>query len=207
MAIDGYVLVQLNNMVQELGESRVLSILSTFSCPLNPDVERFLTQRSYAIEMARQGIAPTQLVFSSYQGKPVLVGYFTLTTKDFVIDRAHISRKLADRVRRFSSRRTDHTQKHFVINAPLIAQLGKNFTNKYNNLITGNELLKLAIEKVAMVQETIGGKIVYLECEDKQPLVNFYTQNGFFKFSDRPLDNDEKDTLKGERLLQMLKYI
>lgn len=58
-----------------------------------------------------------------------------------------------------------------------------------------------------MVQETIGGKIVYLECEDKQPLVNFYTQNGFFKFSDRPLDNDEKDTLKGERLLQMLKYI
>lgn len=56
----GYGLVNLKDMIQELGEGRTKEILSEFSCPLNKDVEFFLHCK--AIEFARQGIAQTQLV-------------------------------------------------------------------------------------------------------------------------------------------------
>lgn len=75
----GYGLVNLKEMIEEVGEDRVKEILSAFSCPLNKDVEFFLHNK--AIEFAKQGIAQTQLVFTSYKGEPVLVGYFTLSNK------------------------------------------------------------------------------------------------------------------------------
>lgn len=53
----GYGLVNLKDMIQELGEGRTKEILSEFSCPLNKDVEFFLHCK--AIEFARQGIAQT----------------------------------------------------------------------------------------------------------------------------------------------------
>lgn len=56
----GYGLVNLKDMIQELGEGRTKEILSEFSCPLNKDVEFFLHCK--AIEFARQGIAQTQLL-------------------------------------------------------------------------------------------------------------------------------------------------
>lgn len=59
----GYGLVNLKDMIQELGEGRTKEILSEFSCPLNKDVEFFLHCK--AIEFARQGIAQTQLVVTS----------------------------------------------------------------------------------------------------------------------------------------------
>lgn len=48
----GYVQVNLNNMLKELGENRVNNILSNFSCPLNRDVEYFLHHK--AIEFAKK---------------------------------------------------------------------------------------------------------------------------------------------------------
>ena len=84
----GYGLVNLKDMIQELGEGRTKEILSEFSCPLNKDVEFFLHCK--AIEFARQGIAQTQLVVTSYKDKPVLVGYFTLSNKVLELSLIHI---------------------------------------------------------------------------------------------------------------------
>ncbi|MCU5941466.1 N-acetyltransferase, partial [Clostridioides difficile] len=52
-----------------------------------------------------------------------------------------------------------------------------------------------------------GGKIVYLECEDKPKLIEFYKDNGFVDFGKRSLDKDETDSLDGGYLVQMLKYL
>ena len=90
---------------------------------------------------------------------------------------------------------------------PLIAQLGKNYANDYNKLITGDELLKMAIDKVKQIQINIGGKFVYVECEDIKYLIDFYASNGFINFGKRDLSSDEKDWIKGRYLVQMLKYI
>ena len=49
--IKGYNIINLDDMLAELGEDRVKSILSDFSCPLNRDVENFLHTK--AIEFSQ----------------------------------------------------------------------------------------------------------------------------------------------------------
>ena len=201
--ISGYKVISLNDLVEQLGEERVDSILSSFSCPLNEDVEQFL--RTKAKEFDKQSISRTHLVFTSYKKELVFIGYFTLANKYFSVDPKILSSNLKRRVRKFSQFNSD--LKRDIISAPLSAQLGKNFKNNYNELITGDELLQIACDEVAEVQLRIGGKIVYLECEDKPCLIEFYERNGFRKFSERQLDYDSSQVMKTEYLVQMLRYM
>lgn len=199
----GYNLVSLKDMIEELGEEKTKTFLSDFYCPKNPDVEKFI--RYKAIEFSRQNIAPTHLVFTSYKDRIRLIGYFTLTIKNFYVAKNKLSKNLIKRISKFGT--YDENIKGYSISAPLIAQLGKNFNDNLNTLITGDELLKLACDKIKSIQSDIGGKITYLECEDEFKLTNFYELNGFVRFGNRPLDKDEKDDLKGHYLVQMLKYL
>ena len=66
--------------------------------------------------------------------------------------------------------------------------------------------MKLALDKVKSIQNEIGGRYTYLECEDKPKLLEFYTSNGFTPFGKRMLDSDETD-LSGSYLIQLLKKI
>lgn len=93
------------------------------------------------------------------------------------------------------------------MSAILIGQLGKNYTHVYDNLIRGDDLLRIACDKVEQIQRISSGKIVYLECEDKVALKEFYERNGFFAFGERVLDRDESDVLSGSYLIQMFKYL
>lgn len=93
------------------------------------------------------------------------------------------------------------------MSAPLIAQLGKNYLNGYNKLITGDELLQLACDEISMVLKNVGGKVVYLECEPIEKLKSFYINNGFKIFNIRQMDRDEVELTGGKLYLQMLKYM
>lgn len=202
--MDGYGLISLNDMVNSIGEDKTKRILSSFSCPMNLDVEHFLKDK--AILFAQQGIAQTHLIYTSYKNSPVLVAYFTLANKQFTIMRGNkLSGKLRQRINRFAI--YNEVRGCYEISAPLIGQIGKNFANNYNRLIEGDEILKIACDKVKSAQHTIGGRFVYLECEDKDVLIDFYQRNGFVNFGKRNLDNDEKDVLSGAYLIQMLKYL
>lgn len=199
----GFKVVNLMDLINVKGESFTKEILSSFSCPLNADVEKFL--KSSSIPFAQQGVAATHLVFSSYRGEIVLVAYFTVTMKTmYITKRNTLSKSLKARLNKFASFNSE-MERHEIV-APLIAQLGKNYTNGYNSLINGDELLEFACERIAMVQRTVGGRIVYLECEDKPKLIDFYESNGFMPFDKRTLDKDETD-LTGQYLVQMLKYM
>lgn len=94
--------------------------------------------------------------------------------------------------------------KSYNIALPLIGQIGKNYKNEYNKLITGDILLKLACDKIKVAQGILGGRFVFLECEDKQKLREFYESNGFVCFGKRNLERDEREKNNGEYLLQML---
>lgn len=201
--IAGFVQVNLAEMISEIGEDRVKAILSDFSCPLNKDVEFYI--RDKAIVFAKQGWAATHLVFASYKDTLVLVGYFTLVTKVIMIYKANMSKTLQKKISKFSQ--PDVSMKRYIMSALLIAQLGKNFNKGYDKLITGDELLKLACDKVKSIQTDVGGKFVYLECEDKPQLIDFYTSNGFVNFGKRNLDKDETDVMSGGYLVQMLRYL
>ena len=56
------------------------------------------------------------------------------------------------------------------------------------------------------IQRQLGGLMVYLECEEKEPLLRFYQeQNGFRLFGERMTDEEKE----GERhkLLQLLNFL
>ncbi len=202
----GYTKINLKEMSEMIEPEKLQKIISDFSCPYNKDVEYFFHEK--ALEFSRQGLASTFLVFASYKGKPVLVGYFSLTTKYFHIGmgKGLLSSKLRKRIKRFLTI-LDENSRIGIVTAPLIAQLGKNYADSRNELITGEELLKIACDTVQEGQRILGGKIVYLECEDVPSLLRFYTDNGFCQFGRRMLDGDETDKLKGNYLLQMLKFL
>lgn len=204
--MSGFIGINLSDILNDdsLGESAAKSVLSSFSCPLNPDVEYFL--KHTAIEFSKQRISSTYLIMASYKEKYVLCGYFALANKVFCIEKDSLPNKnWKRRMAKFGQ--FDKTVQRYTISAPLIGQLGKNYANGYNHLITGDELLKLALDKVKEMQYIVGGKIVYLECEQKEKLIDFYQSNGFVNFGIRPLDRDETDKLSGESLVQMLRYM
>lgn len=198
----GYKIIELTDLLEAQGEAWVKYHLSHFSCPLNNDIEYFL--RNNAIVFSQQALARTNLVYTSYRDSMVLIGYFTLANKIFLIRKDKVSRKTWDRLKKFGTYIQE--TRSLSISAPLIAQIGKNFANGYNNLISGGELLALSLDRVRLVQSIVGGKVVYLECEDKPSLVQFYNQNGFAEFDRRPLDADETGTISGTHMIQMLRY-
>ena len=115
----------LNNDDQRLGEDKLNQILSEFSCLLNPAVERFLKEQAI-----KKHQAVTYLVLSLKDA--ALLGYFSITIKPLVVNSEPFSNKVK---RKLASYDTD--TKNFVIPMPLIAQLGKNFSDKVEDKITG----------------------------------------------------------------------
>lgn len=199
----GYRIAKLDYFLEQLGEEKTKSILANYFCPLNPDVESFLKQT--AIPFSNQGLAKTHLVFASKNDEWVLVGYFALAQKVFLIPRKKkIGSNLSSRLRKFA--RIIEEVDSYEISAPLIAQLGKNYYNGYDKLITGDELLKIACDYVQVIHSMMGGKIAYLECEDKPRLRAFYERNGFREFDKRLLDKSDQDLFKADYLVQMLRY-
>ena len=199
----GYSILSLSDIISVKGEEFSRELLSSFSCPLNPDVEKFLTKRS-AIEFAKQGVAQTFLVFASYKKQQVLCGYFAIANKYIAVSKKYVSTSVGKRLGKFARQDIKDT---YVLSAPLIAQLGKNYANGYNELITGDELLKFALEKIGQAQAIIGGKYLYVECEDKPRLLEFYESNGFVKFGERKLEKDEEEDMVGSYLVQLWKYL
>lgn len=200
--ITGFWQSNLRDLLAELGEERTSEILSAFECPLNPDVQSFLREK--AILFSKHGYASTYLVFASYQGSVVLIGYYALAMKAVVIKGSLLSSRWRGRLRRFAF--YDSDLKQFTLSLPLIGQLGKNYAHHYDRLISGDDLLGIACETVREIQLMSSGKMVYLECEDVLPLTSFYERNGFFRFANRNLDGDERDLSQTPYLVQMIKY-
>lgn len=195
-----YNITHLGKLYKVVGEERTKEIIRDFECSLNKDVEYFLREK--AIEFSKQGIAETFIVTSSYKDREVIVGYFSLTSKPTKVRKDAFGGKTKKRFLRFAQ--YDSDKRYYLISLPLIGQIGKNYKNGYNKLITGDELLKLACDKIKTAQEIVGGRFVFLECEDKQQLKEFYESNGFVCFGKRNLEKEERENNSGEYLLQML---
>ncbi len=199
-----FVQIRLNDMLRGLGESETKSILSSFMCDKNKDVEDFI--RNKAIEFSKRGFAKTTLVYwvSDDEKEKELVGYFTIAAKYICVSKDSVSKTLGKRL--FAHGRYNEGTREYIVSAPLIGQLGKNYSGGNNCLISGRDLLTMALNKVVSIQEEIGGRFVYLECEDKEKLIHFYEDNGFTVFGKRKKDRDEIG-VDGEHLIQLLKYL
>jgi hypothetical protein len=176
---------------------RIQTFLSAFSCKHNEDIENFL--RNNAIDFSNRGIARTHLITTELGGNKAILGYFALTNKIMTISPDNLSKGMAKKIERFGL--LDIKQNTYSVPSPLIAQLAKNYTNDLNRYINGDTLLTIACAKVSEIQFELGGRLVYIECEDEEALVNFYSRNGFRKVND--------ETVPHERgvLVQMIKYL
>lgn len=114
----------LNDDDQRLGEDKLKQLLSEFSCPLNPDVERFLKEQ--AIIFTKKHQAVTYLVLSLEDA--ALLGYFSITVKPLVVKSEPFSNKVKRKLARFS--KVDEQDQTYNLAAYLIAQLGKTLALK-----------------------------------------------------------------------------
>lgn len=195
-----FVEMNLSDMLEQLGEDATKSILSSFSCPMNQDIEDFIKHK--AIEFSKRTTAKTHLVFwQTEDGENIeFVGYYTITSKVITVDRSVLSNTEAKKLR--SQGIYNEIRQEYTVSAPLIAQLGKNFANGNDTLISGSELLQLAVDKIRKIQKEIGGRFMYLECEDNEKLLKFYKNCNFRIFGKRILDRDETG-IKGDYLIQL----
>ena len=195
-----FVQINLSELIGILGEDDTKSILSTFVCPMNRDVENFIKYK--AIEFSKRDFSKTYLVFweTDDEKEKALVGYYTIASKFIRVERSAVNSKEARKLRDHGV--FDENTNEYIVSAPLIAQLGKNYSEGNECLISGTDLLQLAIDRVKHVQHEVGGKFVYLECEDVERLLDFYTKNHFKVFGKRRLDRDETD-VKGHYLIQL----
>lgn len=191
--------LNLCELLEEVDEAVLDSMLSEYSCPLNPSIEHFL--HGNAIEFAKRGISVTYLVTTIQDGRLKMLGFFTLANKIIELNRGQISRRTERMVQRFGELNT--TTNTYSISAPLIAQFGKNYADGLDTLISGNELMVIALRQVQAVQKLIGGRAVYLECEDNEKLYSFYTDMGYTEFDKRYT----KDDLETPYYHQMMKFL
>lgn len=180
-------------------EDKIYKLLLSFSCPLNNDVERFLKHN--AIEFTKKDQSVTYLVFRYISNDEAdFVGYFTLAVKTVSIHSSAISKSMARKLDRIST--LDEKTNTYTASAYLIAQLGKNFALPEERRINGNALLELAFDVISQAKYLLGGVIEFLECENNEALMNFYTRNGFRFFNSRITQGENPHTLN-----QLLKFI
>ena len=188
----------LNSDNPKLGESRLLQVLSGFSCPKNPDVERFLKKSS--IEFTKKNQSVTYLVFNVSSME--LVGYFTIALKPLTVRGETVSNTVKKKLMRVSE--LDEQSQTYTMSAYLIAQLGKNFKNGAEKKITGEELLELAWDIVEKMQYMGGGMVTFLEAENSERLLSFYQANRFQTFDTRQTATDSEEPHELVQLLRLL---
>ena len=188
----------IGNENPELGEDELRQILSEFSCPMNPDVERFLKHSS--IEFTKKNQSVTYLVFSVADGK--LLGYFTLALKPLTVRGETVSNTVKRKLLRVSE--LDKKSDTYTMSAYLIAQLGKNYSENDGKMITGAELLGLAWDKIKATQYMFGGMVTFLEAENEEKLLSFYRDNRFSQFDTRQTASDAEESHELVQLLRLL---
>jgi predicted GNAT family N-acyltransferase len=150
--------------------------ISFFYCERNKDIENFIKNgsRGYdstAIMLEEKGITRTYFLIDedTFQKTNEILAYFSITLKqlEFTADVSNREIKKIDGISRNRS----------SIIVYLIAQLAKN--DKYRREIRGEEIINRAINIIEKSQKLVGGRIIMVECENEDSLINFYEEHGF----------------------------
>ena len=182
-----------------IGEEALYDLISDFSCPKNPNVEKFLLNN--AIEFTKKNQSVTYLVFNNNDDAS-LVGYFSIAIKLISIRSTNISKTSAKRISRMGI--FDKATQSYLTPAYLIAQIGKNYSISKEKQISGDFLLNCALDKIVFLQYNVGGILEFLECEDNLFLLNFYKQNHFKQFDKRVTSSNNTES---HTLHQLMKFI
>lgn len=187
--------VNIVDLISSVGEDEVRVALEDFQCTQNPEIEFFL--KTNAVDFAKRKISVTHLILDD-NGQ--IAAYFTLTHKPANISAESLSKSAIKTLSRYAV--LDKDSNSFNISAFLIAQFGKNSSYKGTRNISGNKMMDFCFEILEAVQKQVGGGIVFLECENKKPLLNFYQNenNNFRVYGERFSETENT------KYIQLLKF-
>ena len=193
--------VSLRSLLDEYSEEDVLKdILFLFESKdckgthSSKDIESFLHNKNKAINFENQGISRTYLVFYTEEEFIYLAGYFSIANKDLQISENNFNRIEKTKQRMFQEFGYESDKKNFISSAILLGQFGKNYNVpkglENHQVVNGDEIMASAIEIIKEAYKIIGGKVLYLECEDHEKLTGFYERHGFAKLDVQRQDDE-----------------
>lgn len=158
-------------------EVKVKEVISDFYCHKDSDIESFLKNENKAILYERKSKSRTYFIFSEKElekGIFVLLAYFAISMQTLKIPDGTSASQIRKLDGLYAKKGSEAITE---IPSFLIGQLGKN--DKYADKITGDELLEYAFSVIGKAQGIVGGRVAFIECQDKSKLIDFYTRNGF----------------------------
>jgi hypothetical protein len=167
-------------------EETVKEVISTFYCSKDLDIESFLRNENKAVLYENKSKSRTYFIFDEdglKNGEFVLLAYFTIAMQTLKIPDGTAASQIRKLDGLYAKKGSEAITE---IPAFLIGQLGKN--DKYADKITGDELLEYAFSVIGKAQEIVGGRVAFIECQDKPKLIDFYVRNGFKYFRKDPDD-------------------
>ena len=180
ISLDEARFVPLSLLLKNLSKTKVKKLLKTFKCPQNSDVENFLHRNAIKFELS--GLSRTYIWFLENPLK--VVAYFTVALKAITLDEATLKAIEEAAGEQFKEILNDLLkgfplgERNKQIPVYLIGQLGK--APEVEKL--GGYLLKVALEKIQIASEAVGGKIVVLDVVKKgnfEKLIQHYRDLGF----------------------------
>lgn len=157
------------------------------------DVDNFLKNKSVIFD--KQGLSRTHLVFSSYKGQTILVGYFTISNKPLIFTKRMLdkcSKTLKKKL--YQKGETHSSNNNLIIQGYLVAQIGKNYSKEAlaTKAINGKDLLTLAYEMIESGAKIFGGSYIWVEYEDTEKLKRYYKDFGFTEIENHTSENGLK---------------
>lgn len=171
------------------------SLIDSFRCEKNAEIERFL--HTNAIDFARKRQAITYFILDESRK---LLAYFALTHKAVKIDVSRLSKTVCRGLDRHAEKDPDGDG--YNASAFLIAQFGKNSAYRGEVALSGNELMARSFKSLKAAQHLVGGGIVYLECEDVPKLLEFYA-NDANRFREFGLRDSKSEGIIYRQLLRL----
>lgn len=156
----------ISELMVELGEERVLEILSSFSVERNPDVQRFM--RENAIPYEKSGNARSFLCMSD-DGDPI--GFFSLA-----LNILHVPETVTERRKEKLTGFGRRTSKD--VPCYLIGQLAR-LDGVSKEILSGDDMFAKIFEYLNISRKFFGGRVLAIDCVDD--LVSYYEDKGFFR--------------------------
>ena len=156
--MDEYISVNLGKALKTegVGENRIQSVLSNFSCPRNLDVEKFIREDAIAFSKKRQSI--TYLVFSLQEMK--LAGFYSIAIKPVTIPAAAISKSLANGAAKNSDEEFD-PRFHYWKNARMTEEMANYFLSIVQRVKnTRSHIRRILVEREMEMHETVASGVV-----------------------------------------------
>ncbi len=183
-------------LAMENGEEYFNLTVSSFESP-NKDVEKFLKTKS--VQATKLNTATTYLVYREKGDVEIdFVGYFSLAIKMLTLKKVSLSKSSEKIISRFGY--YDEDSDSYKVPAVLVAQFGRNF-DADSASISGADLMAITLQQVKNALSFLSGKTVFLECEKKQKLIDFYKTNGFSVLDNEVLSKEKKELTQLYRLL------